>query len=184
MAKFNNARRKYLTDPQRTIYSCRTRLRGVCGFNENCRQANEIFIALLWNDLWKICPAKCTNDNRAMGQTNEKQFDRTSNDLRLRQKTVCFKCDVKDEQNRSIRGRMPLPIWRNGESLREFLRNKRAVLNRRAKIVDEATDALNESILSSDLIEPCFVFDFVKRLGLRFVANPKLSRCTEEARRF
>lgn len=85
-------------------------------------------------------------------------------------KIVYFKYDAKDEQNRSIRGRVQLPIWRNGESLPEFLRR------RWAKIVDETTDALNESILSFDLIESCFVFDF-KRLKLPFVTNPKLFRC-------
>lgn len=80
----------YLADPERTIYSCRARLRGVWEFNENCRQANEIFIALLWHDLWKICPVECTNKNRATVQTNEKQLDRTSNVLWSRQKNRLF----------------------------------------------------------------------------------------------
>lgn len=78
----------YLPDPQRMIYSYRSR--GVWEFNENCRQTNEIFIALLWHDLWKICPAECTSENRATGQTNEKQLDRTSNVLRSRQKNRLF----------------------------------------------------------------------------------------------
>lgn len=43
--------------------------------------------------------SECTSENRATGQTNEKQLDRTSSILWLRQKIVYFKYDAKDEQN-------------------------------------------------------------------------------------
>lgn len=116
------------------------------------------------------------------GRRMEKQLDRTSNVLRSRQKIVYFKSDAKDEQNRSTRGRMQLPIWRNVGITSKV---PPAPLNRRAKFVDETNaDALNESILSSDLIESsCFVFDFVKRLeNFRSNSNSELSPAPDRER--
>jgi len=157
------------------VYSCWTQSRGVCGFNENCRQTNKIFIALLLNYIWKICPAECTNDNSAMGQTNEKQLDRTSN-LRSRQKIVYFKCDVKDEQNHFIRD--ATANWKKWGITSGIV----PPLNRWTKIVDKATDAFKQ--IYFDLIKSCFVFDFVKRLVLPFIVNPKLFRSAQEERGF